>query len=469
LDKKNAKIYIHNTNQALRWIEKKMNILTLIRTRYEHLKNSKLSCESLRIKNSQKFRNLVKFIDRHSPYYRKIIKDYDIDPGTCSPEHFPVLSKQQVMENFDEIVTDKAITYEKIESFIRTSNNPLNLFKNKYYVLHTSGSSGKPGYFVYSKDDFSRGMAHGMRLVSFKLRGRRTRIAFLGTANGHFAGVTMVSMSKRSVSRLLFKTGIFEINRPIDSLLHDLNEFNPDILIGYATMLIILAEKKKEGLLRISPSIIESCGEPLFSTNKNILENTFKCAVLNVYAVTEHIYMGISKPEYNGMYLLEDDLIFELHEDHICITNLFNFTMPLIRYRMDDVLVPIEDLDKKLPFIKIREVIARSEFTPIFKNKYGDDDFISPFVFDPFSVNNLRAFQIKLIDKQSFIFKALPQSGLSDSQKHEMHEVIKSKLSRILSEKCMDNVTFEIQELEDLPINPITRKAALIVPPEGTY
>ena len=116
-------------------------------------------------------------------------------------------------------------------------------------------------------------------------------------------------------------------------------------------------------MLNVKPSIVESCGEPLSPTDKEFIENTFECKLLNVYASTEFLYMGISKPEYGDMYLLEDDLIFELHSDHTCVTNLFNFTMPLIRYRMEDILIPVPENDRILPFTKVQEVIGRREYT----------------------------------------------------------------------------------------------------------
>ena len=70
--------------------------------------------------------------------------------------------------------------------------------------------------------------------------------------------------------------------------------------------------------------------------------------------------MGLSRPEDGGMYLLEDDLIFELEADHTCVTNLFNRTLPLIGYRMEDVLLPLESAPGSWPFRKVREIVACS-------------------------------------------------------------------------------------------------------------
>jgi hypothetical protein len=53
-----------------------------------------------------------------------------------------------------------------------------------------------------------------MGLVNFNLQIKRKRIAFLGATKGHFAAVSMVSISMRLVPKLIFKTITFEIHQP---------------------------------------------------------------------------------------------------------------------------------------------------------------------------------------------------------------------------------------------------------------
>ena len=115
--------------------------------------------------------------------------------------------------------------------------------------------------------------------------------------------------------------------------------------------------------------------------------------------------MGLTLPGSRGMCLLEDDLIFELHDDHTCVTNLFNDTTPLIRYRMDDVLVPEFDGPSHYPFTRIREVIGRHEDALVFTNRHGAQDFIHPIVIVEFIVRGLHSWQIMLLDQTSFVFR----------------------------------------------------------------
>lgn len=147
-----------------------MYIFTLLKTRFEHLKSGKLCSEDIRANNLQKFRKLVRFVKKYSSYYRRIIAKHHIDPYRCLPDDFPVMTKRDVVENFDDIVTNQRITRAAISDFIEHSKDPLDLYRNQYYVLHGSGTSGEIGFFVYSKNDFARGMAHGMAwsVLTFK-------------------------------------------------------------------------------------------------------------------------------------------------------------------------------------------------------------------------------------------------------------------------------------------------------------
>ena len=63
-----------------------------------------------------------------------------------------------MMANFDGIVTDRRITKQGIAEFLSRSTDPNELLFDEFRVLHTSGTSGEVGYFVYSKPDWYRGM-----------------------------------------------------------------------------------------------------------------------------------------------------------------------------------------------------------------------------------------------------------------------------------------------------------------------
>jgi len=375
-----------------------------------------------------------------------------------------VLTKKEVMENFDDLVTDRSLTRESADRFLSTSKDPTDLLDGRYYILHTSGSSGEIGIYPYSAADMARGLA---KTPSPPLSGlRRTRLAFFGATGGHFAGVTFASVFKRSALRLLFDMRTYEINSPLEGVVTGLNSYRPDALAGYATALKILAGKKRAGELDISPRLLMSSGEPLNPDDRAVIESTFGAPMINSYMCTEHVYMGIATPETGGMQLFEDDLIFEFHEDHTCVTNLFNYTMPLIRYRMEDVLTPTDERVPGSPFTKIKEVVGRSEYIPYFTNADGADDFISPHIINEFFVRNLRRFQMRVVDKGSFVFRVIIDPAISGEARTKTLAEIDTRLAGILAEKGLGNVKYSIEETDELPVDKKTGKFKLILPPE---
>src|SRR5688572_15620928 len=181
-----------------------------------------------------KFRRLAKHVAARSPYYARLIRDRGIDVHTCHPSEFPVLTKSILMERFDEIVTVSDVTKRGVAGFLSRSKDPRELFLGKYRVIHTSGSSGEVGYFVFSAQDWKRGRRTGRRPGQPRQprhRGpaRRIKHGFYGATDGHYAGATMFSTFRHNlVAKLSTDIGLFEVNAPLGETIRALNGFQPD-------------------------------------------------------------------------------------------------------------------------------------------------------------------------------------------------------------------------------------------------
>jgi phenylacetate-coenzyme A ligase PaaK-like adenylate-forming protein len=176
--------------------------------------------------------------------------------------------------------------------------------------------------------------------------------------------------------------------------------------------------------------------------------------------------MALTLPGSEGMYLLEDDLIFELHDDFTCVTNLFNDTLPLIRYRMDDVLIPQKDACGRSALTKIRDLIGRSEDSPVFLNQDGVEDFIHPSLIGELHVPGLKSWQIQLVDQTSFVFLARFEANRGREEKLAVRREIREQLRAILAEKRMQNVVFQIEEIDRLKVDSASGKTRMILKPE---
>jgi phenylacetate-coenzyme A ligase PaaK-like adenylate-forming protein len=336
--------------------------------------------------------------------------------------------------------------------------------------MHTSGTSGEVGYFVYAPADVGR-VRSGSRsnreafrglLPGFGRRLRRLRLAFYGATGGHFAGVTGMASMQQGIAKLFIDARAFEVNTPLPEVVERLNQFKPDALWGYTTALKMLGDERRAGRLNIRPAAVVASGETVTRADMHFLSTAFEGAsTLNMYACTEHLLLGISDPQGEAMTLTDDNLIFEFYEDHSVITNLFNHTLPLIRYRMSDILRPISAPDAAR--IQIENLVGRTEQMPVFVNGAGVKDFISPHIINEIFVKGVTRFQMQITGPSSFRFPVCVEAGLDGRERAIAAAGVKMRLSEILAQKGLGNVAFEVEVVADIPLNERTRKFQLIV------
>lgn len=426
---------------------------------WKHSRNLRRTRAEIVAAQEQKFRKLVRFINDRSPFYRDIIAERGIDLEHCRPQDFPVIGKNDVIENFDRIATDPRVTRSRIAEFLSQSTDPNELLDNRFHVVHTSGTSGTMGYYVYSREEWIQGCSHITRTAPPRLR---KRVAYVAATRGHFAGASLTMTGNRGTNRLFYNIRPFDVGLPVPQLVRELNDFQPHVLSGYAAMLKVLAELQQEGRLQIRPRQVTNGGEMLNQETKELLERVFGAPVINAYANSEHLYMGLTLGGSEGLHLLEDDLIFELRDDHTCVTNLYNYTLPLIHYRIDDVLVA-DQTPSRYPFTKVREVVGRYEDALVFTNRFGQQDFIHPLVIVDLMIGGLRTWQIELLDLTSFLFRARFEPGLNEVEKQKSKDQIRDTMRSILAEKSMDNVKFRIDEVDHIPVDPRTGKFRIVL------
>jgi len=418
----------------------------------------------------QKFRALARHANAHAPYYANIVRERAIDLNACTPADFPVLTKSLLMANFNDIVTDPRISKQVVADFLSISKDPKERLFNELTVMHTSGTSGEVGYFLYAPADHARMRATAMRnrdayrslFPRTRLRPRRIRVAFYGATGGHFAGVTGVASLQQGVRRLFVNAQAFEVNAPLPQVVERINRFRPDMLWGYTTALKMLGEEQRAGRLDIKPVAVAATGEMVTTADMQFLSAAFGGAVASsIYACTEHMMLGISNPGTDTMTLMDDDLVFEFFEDHSIITNLYNFTMPLIRYRMSDILRPVSAPGARR--IVIANLVGRTEQMPVFVSSAGARDFISPHTINEIFVDGVTRFQMQLTGPSSFRFPICVDAGLNGEQRTAAAAGVKARLAEILEQKGLGNVTYEVPIVPDIPLNERTRKFQLIV------
>jgi phenylacetate-CoA ligase len=117
----------------------------------------------------------------------------------------------------------------------------------------------------------------------------------------------------------------------------------PGLLFGHAHSLYLLAVSlKKSGIANIRPNGIISTAMLLHDWQRAVIEQVFGCPVTNRYGCEEVSLIASECEEHSGLHVNADSIFTEIDAStgHLLVTDLTNRAMPLIRYRIGDVVVP---------------------------------------------------------------------------------------------------------------------------------
>ena len=116
----------------------------------------------------------------------------------------------------------------------------------------------------------------------------------------------------------------------------------PGLIFGHAHSLYLLAcSLKKAGVDDVRPNGIISTAMILHDWQRAVIEEVFGVPVTNRYGCEEVSLIASECEAHRGLHLNADSVYAEVPEDgKLLVTDLSNRAMPLIRYRVGDVVVP---------------------------------------------------------------------------------------------------------------------------------
>lgn len=274
----------------------------------------------------------VAWIRARSPFYRERWGNL---PDTAWREFAPI-DKAVMMEHFDSLNT---VGLKKDEGFrialeAERSREFSPTWKDVTIGL-SSGTSGHRGLFLVSPEERA---AWAGTILAKVLPGSildKQRIAFFLRANSNL--YTTVG-SKR------MRFEFFDLLEAVDSHLARLDALKPTLLIAPPSMLRLLAEAQNAGKLAIAPTKIVSVAEVLDPIDEAFVKGAFAQTIHQVYQATEG-FLAVTCSE-GTLHLNEDMAFFEKEwvdaERRVfmpIITDFTRKTQPIVRYRLNDLLV----------------------------------------------------------------------------------------------------------------------------------
>lgn len=350
---------------------------------HEHWSRSKLEAYQ-----ADSLARLLSFARTRSPYYGRVIA-----PGANRLDQLPVLTKQTMMGRFDEIVTDPAVRLRDLDAFLH-GDQAEGRYLGRYEVATTSGSSGVRSVVPASPSEWTTTVASYARANEWA----GIRVSPLRPSSG--AVVSSVSPMHqstrvgRTVATPFFHVSRFDAGRPVAETVAALNEARPEILIGYASMLRILADEQVAGRLRIAPRVVNASSEVLTVEGRRAIHGAFGVEPFEVYATTEAAGIAAECDRHQGLHVFEDLVVLEVVDDdyrpvpagttgtRALVTVLSSRTLPLIRFELTDrVRVSTNICPCGRPLRLIESIEGRTDDALLLPGKGGGDVRVHPVVF----------------------------------------------------------------------------------------
>lgn len=436
---------------------------------YRQKQNIGRTKEQIEKLQKKKLEKLLLFAYDHSPYYRKAFEEEGIfrdNIKTTPLNRFPRLDKEILMKHFDELVTDRSLKQEELLRFDEACKDDGEMYLGKYHVLHSSGSTGIPRYFIYDQAAWEqmlagiiRGALWGMTMGSIlKLLAEKPRILYIAATDGRYGGAMAVGDGIKGIHA---KQRFLDINTPLAKWRETVREFRPNIIIGYPSAVKILAELIGEEKKSLPVKRVISCGEPLSVGLRRFLENTFHTEVINFYGASESLALGVEKRTEEGMVLFDDLNVVEVIDGEMYMTCLYNYAQPLIRYHISDKLVLHEAKnDTDCFFTKADVLLCRSEDVMWFDKPDGSREYLHPLSMEGFCVEGLRDYQFCQTSKTSF--EMLAEIGKS-AERVKVEQEIYMQIRKLLADKDIEGIRFAIHFVERLVPDQNTGKKSLII------
>ena len=302
----------------------KLNILlSYLKFRHRHFSTRK-KLESYQRKKIAKH---LRFVTKKSGFYRKY--------AGKKLEDLPVIDKGVMMDNFDIINTVGISRDEALEFAVQAERSrEFDPKLRNITVGLSSGTSHSRGAFLVEKTETEKWA--GFVLAKFLPHGitGHYRVAFFMRANSNLY---------KSVSSKNISFEFYDIYADMEQNIEKLKRLGADILVAQPSALLMIAEALENGRIDIHPETVISIAEVLEKEDEQRIKTAFGLDVIHqVYQCTEGCLATTCRC---GTLHLNEDIVF-IEKEYIdekrfvpIITDFERTSQPIIRYRLNDVLV----------------------------------------------------------------------------------------------------------------------------------
>jgi phenylacetate-coenzyme A ligase PaaK-like adenylate-forming protein len=281
------------------------------------------------------------------------------------------LRKADLIADFDQICTDPEVTLARVAALDAAHPNGdavLRTRRGTYNIKKTSGTSGK---IVYQVDTLAsqrtimtllieralvRTLTHVGGVAMLVPFPRRARLVIFVHRGNRSVYQSATSQGAPRWARAFLDAHIVEHDASLDEILARVERVKPELLFGLPSRIEWLARAQAAGKLRIEPRVVFIGGETFHESFAQACTRAWPhCAIINTYGMTETKAIATACPECRELHLCEDIVHLELLDERgapcepdreaarVFATSLWNFTVPILRYEIEDRIVLLAD------------------------------------------------------------------------------------------------------------------------------
>jgi len=296
-----------------------------------------LSTEELQELQVWRLQRLLWHSYAHVPYYKRLFVDNGLHPrdfkSLSDLMKLPFLNKSDVTENL------------YMDLFSETH------IKKDMHKIATSGSTGQPFVTYADRQQLEIRFASTMRSyewTGWRIGDKQVRLWH------QKLGMRPTQVIKEQLdAKLMRRTFIpaFELSsQGLEQFAAKLNKVRPVLIDGYAESLNFLALYLNQGgTLNFAPQAILSSAQMLTAGTRNQIESALGAKVFDKYGAREFSGIAYQCNKSSDHHIVDESYVVEIVKEgriakpgelgEVVITDLNNFSVPLIRYRIGDLAV----------------------------------------------------------------------------------------------------------------------------------
>lgn len=309
---------------------------------YQQLNSSQwLTAADVKKLQEEKLRKLINQVYYHVGYYREIFDKLNLKPSDINTvedlRKLPLLNKNDVRENlYFDLMSD--------------NHNKENILK-----ISTSGSTGEPFMFFVDKVQLEYRWAatlRSMEWTGYRFGDKQMRLWH------QTLGMSFFQILRERIdalfNRRIFISAYEMTDENIGKFIDKLKRYKPVLIDGYAESFNFIAYYiKKKQIKGVHPKAIISSAQILPEQSRKIIEKEFNCKVFDKYGSREFSGIAYECNEHKGHHVVCENYIVEIIKDgqpaktgemgEVIITDLNNYCMPFIRYRVGDIATALDN------------------------------------------------------------------------------------------------------------------------------